>query len=118
MFSSFRCVILKDKYGISNFFFVYFFNTHILEKHVEQLANLSDTQLNVSLSVLLDVETLYCLAHGDVDSETKQIYFYLYKTLKKFVGQNSQPFLDNPLGVPPFEQPSIVQIVRNFASSK
>ena len=52
------------------------------------------------------------------DSDTKQVYFYLFKLLRKCILQMSKPTVEGPLGNPPFEKPSIAKGVTNFVLYK
>ena len=43
-----------------------------------------------------------------------QVYFYLFKLLRKCILQIAKPSMEGPLGSPPFEKPSIAKGVTNF----
>jgi histone acetyltransferase len=82
----------------------------------------------------LDVETLFGLIFKEEDADTKQIYYFLFKLLRKSIlnnsneqtspvggasagvasGLNSPLSVEAHLGKPPFEEPSITKAVVNF----
>ncbi|KAH0519268.1 Histone acetyltransferase KAT2B [Microtus ochrogaster] len=60
---------------------------------------------------------LYIVTEEDAD--TKQVYFYLFKPLRKSILQRGKPVVDGSLEKkPPFEKPSIEQGVNNFVQYK
>ena len=48
--------------------------------------------------------------HKEEDADTKQVYFYLFKLLRKGILQMSKVTVEGPLGTPPFEKPSIGKV--------
>lgn len=88
--------------------------------------------------MIVDVENLVVCVQKEEDTDTKQVYFYLYKVcicfvdlkniflgiiyrknlllqlLRKCILQTSRPVIEGPLGSPPFSQPSISKAVTNF----
>ena len=56
--------------------------------------------------------------HKEEDIDTKQVYFYLFKLLRRSILQLTKPQVDGPLGAPPFEKPSIAKGVTNFVLYK
>jgi len=67
---------------------------------------------------VVDVENLFMCVHKEDDADTKQVYFYLFKLLRKCILQMSKPCIDGPLGNPPFEKPSIAKGITNFVLYK
>ena len=47
-----------------------------------------------------------------------QVYFYLFKLLRRCILQLSKPSVEGPLGNPPYEKPSIAKGVTNFVLYK
>lgn len=73
-----------------------------------------EDELNRLLGIVVDVENLFMCVHKEEDADTKQVYFYLFKLLRKSIMQMSQPSVEGPLGNPPFEKPSIAKVRINF----
>ena len=59
---------------INSIFFI-----HISANHVSHLEHTPDDQLNRLLSVVIDIENLFLFVHKEEDTDTKQVYFYLFK---------------------------------------
>ncbi|XP_078091992.1 histone acetyltransferase KAT2B isoform X4 [Mustelus asterias] len=91
---------------------------HTLADHVSHLENVSEEEMNRLLGIVLDVEYLFTCVHREEDADTKQVYFYLFKLLRKCILQMGNPVVEGPLGSPPFEKPSIEQGVTNFVQYK
>ncbi|XP_041039404.1 histone acetyltransferase KAT2B isoform X4 [Carcharodon carcharias] len=91
---------------------------HTLADHVSHLENVSEEEMNRLLGIVLDVEYLFTCVHKEEDADTKQVYFYLFKLLRKCILQMGNPVVEGPLGSPPFEKPSIEQGVTNFVQYK
>uniref|UniRef100_UPI00398E5217 histone acetyltransferase KAT2B isoform X3 n=1 Tax=Pristiophorus japonicus TaxID=55135 RepID=UPI00398E5217 len=91
---------------------------HTLADHVSHLENVSEEEMNRLLGIVLDVEYLFTCVHKEEDADTKQVYFYLFKLLRKCILQMGNPVVEGPLGSPPFEKPSIEQGVINFVQYK
>ncbi|NWW64572.1 KAT2A acetyltransferase, partial [Ifrita kowaldi] len=86
--------------------------------HVSHLENVSEDEINRLLGMVVDVENLFMSVHKEEDTDTKQVYFYLFKLLRKCILQMSQPVVEGSLGSPPFEKPNIEQGVLNFVQYK
>ncbi|OXB70158.1 UNVERIFIED_CONTAM: hypothetical protein H355_006384 [Colinus virginianus] len=80
--------------------------------------NVSEEEINRLLGMVVDVENLFMSVHKEEDTDTKQVYFYLFKLLRKCILQMSQPVVEGSLGSPPFEKPNIEQGVLNFVQYK
>jgi histone acetyltransferase len=93
---------------------------HTLSDHVTHLQHPSVTgsELDRLLGIVVDVENLFMCVHKEEDGDTKQVYFYLFKLLRKSILQVSTPTIDGPLGSPPFEKPSIAKGIQNFVNYK
>ncbi|XP_057293322.1 histone acetyltransferase KAT2A-like [Hydractinia symbiolongicarpus] len=91
---------------------------HSIDNHVSHLTDESDDEVNYLLSMVVDVENLFMCVHKEPDADNKQVYFYLFKLLRKCILQNSKPSVEGPLGKPPFEKPSIEKSVKNFVQHK
>ncbi|NXU82273.1 KAT2A acetyltransferase, partial [Xiphorhynchus elegans] len=92
--------------------------SHTLADHVSHLENVSEEEINRLLGMVVDVENLFMSVHKEEDTDTKQVYFYLFKLLRKCILQMSQPVVEGTLGSPPFEKPNIEQGVLNFVQYK
>ncbi|CDQ86741.1 unnamed protein product [Oncorhynchus mykiss] len=64
--------------------------------------------MNRLLGIVLDVEYLYTCVHKEEDADTKQVYFSLFKLLRKCILQMGKPVVEAQES-PPFEKPSIEQ---------
>lgn len=91
---------------------------HALSHHISHLESVPDAELDRLLGIVVDVENLFMCVHKEEDSDTKQVYFYLFKLLRKSILQMSKPTVEGPLGTPPFERPSIAKGVTNFVLYK
>jgi len=93
---------------------------HTLNDHVKHLQGTSveASELDRLLGIVVDVENLFMCVHKEEDTDTKQVYFYLFKLLRKCILQISKPTVEGPLGNPPFEKPSIAKGVTNFVLFK
>lgn len=56
----------------------------MIANHVSHLEHTPDDQLNRLLSVVIDIENLYLFVHKEEDTDTKQVYFYLFKVSKLY----------------------------------
>ncbi|XP_063778270.1 histone acetyltransferase KAT2B isoform X2 [Pseudophryne corroboree] len=92
--------------------------SHTLASHVSHLENVSEEEINRLLGIVLDVEYLFTCVHKEEDADTKQVYFYLFKLLRKCILQMGKPVVEGSLESPPFEKPSIEQGVNNFVQYK
>lgn len=84
---------------------------HALGHHVSHLQNVTEDELNYLLSMVVDVENLFMCVHKEEDPGNKQVYFYLFKLLRKCILQMTKPSVEGPLGTPPFEKPNIEQVI-------
>uniref|UniRef100_A0A8C6P7D9 Histone acetyltransferase n=1 Tax=Nothobranchius furzeri TaxID=105023 RepID=A0A8C6P7D9_NOTFU len=91
--------------------------SHTLGDHVTHLEHVSEEEMNRLLGIVLDVEYLYTCVHKEEDADTKQVYFSLFKLLRKSILQMGKPMLEAQ-ETPPFEKPSIEQGVNNFVQYK
>ncbi|XP_030645077.1 histone acetyltransferase KAT2B [Chanos chanos] len=91
--------------------------SHSLGDHVTHLENVPEEEMNRLLGIVLDVEYLYTCVHKEEDADTKQVYFSLFKLLRKCILQMGRPVVE-ALESPPFEKPSIEQGVNNFVQYK
>ena len=87
-------------------------------EHISQYAAYEDAQLERLLQTALDVERLFSLICKEEDADSKHIYFFLFKLLRKSIlNEESGSCLatvEAHLGRPPFEQPSIATALLNF----
>lgn len=81
-----------------------------MNDHVLHLENESDEEVNYLLSMVVDVENLFMCVHKEVDMDNKQVYFYLFKLLRKSILQMTKPTVEGTLGRPPFETLSIEKV--------
>lgn len=91
---------------------------HTLGAHISHLHDIPEDELNRLLCMVIDVENLFMCVHKEEDADTKQVYFYLFKILRKGILQMSNVTVEGPLGTPPFEKPSIGKAVLNFVLYK
>ncbi|XP_048367139.1 histone acetyltransferase KAT2B isoform X4 [Sphaerodactylus townsendi] len=91
---------------------------HALAAHVSHLENVSEEEMNRLLGIVLDVEYLFTCVHKEEDADTKQVYFYLFKLLRKCILHMGKPVVEGSLESPPFEKPSVEQGVNNFVQYK
>ena len=54
-------------------------------------------ELDRLLGIVVDVENLFMCVHKEEDTDTKQVYFYLFKLLRKCILQMSKPTVEGPL---------------------
>jgi len=91
---------------------------HALSSHVSHLSNAAEDELDRLLGIVVDVENLFMCVHKEEDQDTKQVYFYLFKLLRRCILQRTKPSVEGPLGNPPYEKPSIAKGVTNFVLYK
>ncbi|XP_039747718.1 histone acetyltransferase KAT2A [Pararge aegeria] len=91
---------------------------HVLEKHITHLQGLSITEVNKLLGAVVDVENIFMSMHREDDLDTKRVYYYLFKLLRRCILTQTQPKIEGPLGQPPFEKPSIAKAITNFVLYK
>nr|CAD7441630.1 unnamed protein product [Timema bartmani] len=92
--------------------------SHTLESHVCHLASLTEEEINRLLGMVVDVENIFMSMHREEDADTKRVYYYLFKVLRKCILTLTKPTIEGPLGHPPFERPSIAKSVTNFVTHK
>ncbi|XP_053616213.1 histone acetyltransferase KAT2A isoform X1 [Plodia interpunctella] len=91
---------------------------HILENHITQLKGLPVPEVNRLLGAVVDVENIFMSMHREDDHDTKRVYYYLFKLLRKCILSRTPPRIEGPLGQPPFERPSIAKAITNFVLYK
>ncbi|KAG7304888.1 hypothetical protein JYU34_010283 [Plutella xylostella] len=91
---------------------------HILVKHVSQLQGCPAAEVDRLLGAVVDVENIFMSMHREDDQDTKRVYYYLFKLLRKCILTRTQPHIEGPLGQPPFERPSIAKAITNFVLYK
>ncbi|EDV26752.1 uncharacterized protein TRIADDRAFT_22087 [Trichoplax adhaerens] len=92
---------------------------HSLTSHIVHLKHLDDDELGKLLSMTVDMDSIWVLVSNQhIDNDTKQVYVYVYKLLRKCINSAIRPSLDTQLGKPPFEQPTIERAVYNFTMLK
>lgn len=83
----------------------------ISEKHISDLLKLKDVEIDELVGTMVDIETLFLVLQKDPaidDPDTKQIYNYLFRLLRKSVASCCSPLPDfATLSKPPYEEPSI-----------
>ncbi|XP_022246330.1 histone acetyltransferase KAT2B-like [Limulus polyphemus] len=89
---------------------------HVLGAHVSHLGQTAEEELNRLLGIVVDVENLFMCVHKEEDADTKQVYFYLFKLLRKSILQMTKPSVEGPLGNPPFEKPNIAKRHHNVVA--
>lgn len=81
------------------------------EKHISDLIKLTDVAIDELIGTMVDIETIFLVLQKDPlmdDAETKQIFHYLFRLLRKSVSTCCSPLPDfATLGRPPYEEPSI-----------
>lgn len=91
---------------------------HSLGTHVSHLENAETEELDRLLRLVVDVENLFMCVHKEEDSDTKQVYFVLFKLMRKCIHNQTTPVVEGHIGKPPFEKPSIAKGVTNFVVYK
>lgn len=91
---------------------------HTLENHISHLPKNCDDEINKLLGMVVDVDNIFMGMHREEDSDTKKVYYYLFKLLRKCILSMTKPLIDGPLGQPPFERPSIAKAITNFVLYK
>lgn len=69
---------------------------------MSHLENVSEDEINRLLGMVVDVENLFMSVHKEEDTDTKQVYFYLFKVSKcvSYIGVTGKT--DKPLNASPF----------------
>ena len=83
---------------------------HTLREHISHLETVAEEELNRLLAIVVDLESLFIIVNAEEDADTKQVYYYLFKLLRKSIVMLSKPIVEGPLGQPPFEEPSIAKV--------
>lgn len=81
-------------------FNVIVFDALLAADHVSHLENVSEDEINRLLGMVVDVENLFMSVHKEEDTDTKQVYFYLFK-VSKGVSYISVTGTDLPIIVSP-----------------
>uniref|UniRef100_A0A0C9S049 histone acetyltransferase n=1 Tax=Fopius arisanus TaxID=64838 RepID=A0A0C9S049_9HYME len=92
--------------------------THTLESHISHLPKQNDEEINKLLGMVVDVDNIFMGMHREKDPDTKKVYYYLFKLLRKCILSMTKPVIEGPLGQPPFERPSIAKAITNFVLYK
>ncbi|XP_075217485.1 gcn5 acetyltransferase [Lycorma delicatula] len=92
--------------------------THQLSLHISHVKNLPDEEINRLLGMIVDVENIYMGMHREEDADTKHVFYYLFKLLRRCIIEMTKPVIEGPLRQPPFERPSIAKAVTNFVLYK
>ena len=91
--------------------------SHTLGAHISHLHDIPEDELNRLLCMVIDVENLFMCVHKEEDADTKQVYFYLFRLLRKGILQMANVTVEGPLGTPPFEKPSIGKVSGTHSGS-
>lgn len=91
---------------------------HSLESHITHLTSQPEEEINRLLGMAIDADNIFMSIHREEDIDTKKVYYYLYKLLRKCIISMTKPVVEGPLGQPPFERPSIAKAVMNFVLHK
>ena len=67
---------------------------HALSSHVSHLSNAAEDELDRLLGIVVDVENLFMCVHKEEDQDTKQVYFYLFKLLRRCILQTQRRYAD------------------------
>ncbi|KAL6257354.1 hypothetical protein P5V15_010930 [Pogonomyrmex californicus] len=92
--------------------------SHPLENHIKHLSIQSSEEINRLLGMAIDADNILTCMHREADTDTKKVYFYLYKLLRNSISSMTKPTVEAPLGQPPFERPNIAKAVMNFVLYK
>ena len=68
--------------------------------------------------MVIDVQGLIICMHNEEDADTKQVYFYLFRLLRKGILHMANVTVEGPLGTPPFEKPSIGKVSGTHSGSQ
>ena len=81
------------------------------------IQTIESTELDRLLGIVVDVENLFMCVHKEEDTDTKQVYFYLFKLLRKCILQMSKPTVEGPLvSIAIFAMPKLIQrIMMNYS---
>ncbi|KAG5872986.1 hypothetical protein JTB14_025352 [Gonioctena quinquepunctata] len=87
---------------------------HPLDTHISHLKDKPEPELNRLLSMVVDVDNMYTAMSREENPETKRVYLYLFRLLRKCVLTLDSPVVEGPLGQPPFQKPCIHKAVTNL----
>ncbi|XP_074041633.1 gcn5 acetyltransferase isoform X2 [Leptinotarsa decemlineata] len=87
---------------------------HPLDSHISHLKDKPESELNRLLSMVVDVDNMYTAMSREENPETKKVYLYLFRLLRKCVLTLDTPVVEGPLGQPPFQKPCIHKAVTNL----
>lgn len=90
--------------------------SHTLDQHVSHLDAEPESEINRLMGMVCDVEYLFVHIRQEEDADTKPVYFYLFKLLRKCLLNMTEPTVDGPIGKPPFDRPSITIALQNFCT--
>ncbi|KAG8316337.1 Histone acetyltransferase kat2b [Homalodisca vitripennis] len=90
----------------------------VVASHTTHLKSLQEEEVNRLLGMVVDVENIFMSMHREEDPDTKKVYYYLFKLLRKCIVDMTKPTIEGPLGQPPFERPSIAKAITNFVLYK
>lgn len=91
---------------------------HKLENHISHLVSQPEEMINKLLGMVVDVDNIFMGMHREEDPDTKRVYYFLFKLLRKSILSMTKPVVEGPLGQPPFEKPSISKAITNFVVCK
>ncbi|CAL1681482.1 unnamed protein product [Lasius platythorax] len=91
---------------------------HTLENHIKHLSVQPDDEINRLLGMAVDADNISVSIQREEDEDTRKIYCYLYRVLRRCIFSMTKPTVEGPLGQPPFEKPSIAKAVMNFVLYK
>ncbi|XP_014257033.1 histone acetyltransferase KAT2A [Cimex lectularius] len=92
--------------------------SHLLSQHISHLNVLPDEEINRLMAMVVDIENIYMSMDREEDADSKGVYFYLFKMMRRCITEKRKPSIEGPLGQPPFELPSIAKAVMNFVLYK
>lgn len=72
--------------------------------HVSHLENVSEDEINRLLGMVVDVENLFMSVHKEEDTDTKQVYFYLFKVNEHVLHVNVTGKTDLPKMTSPWRE--------------
>ena len=67
--------------------------------------------------MVIDVENLSMWVYKEEDADTKQVYFFLSRLLKRGILHMVNVTVEGPPGTPPFEKPSIEKVSGTHSGS-
>ncbi|XP_022200886.1 histone acetyltransferase KAT2A isoform X2 [Nilaparvata lugens] len=91
---------------------------HPIASHISHLKSQPEEEIKRLLGMIVDVEIIFMFQHREVDPDSKKVYIYLYKLLRRCVVEMTKPNIEGPLKQPPFESPCISKAINNFICYK